>query len=40
MTTAKLRLVSFGSARELTRDLITGDYMEVQANDSLFPPIG
>lgn len=29
MTTPKLRLVSFGSAKALTRDMIQGDYTEL-----------
>ena len=30
MTTGKLRLVSFGAAKALTRDLEEGDYTEFQ----------
>ncbi|HEY4587101.1 MULTISPECIES: hypothetical protein [Brevundimonas] len=40
MTTSKLRIVSLGSARALTRDLIGGDFTEVNMNDSREPPLG
>lgn len=40
MKTPKLRLVSFGSARTLTRDLIGGAFTEVQMNDSREQPSG
>ncbi len=38
MTTFKL--ISFGSAKALTRDMLTGEYAEIQVNDSFLPPIG
>jgi hypothetical protein len=40
MKNLKLRLVSIGSARALTRDGIPGDYNEVHIADSLYPPAG
>lgn len=40
MTTAKLRLVRFGSATALTRDMLTGAYIEREVNDSFLPPVG
>ena len=40
MKNLKLRLVSFGSAKTLTRDGIPGDYNEVHIADSLYPPAG
>jgi hypothetical protein len=40
MKTTKLRLVSFGSAKALTRDLIGGEFTEVNMNDSREQPAG
>ncbi len=40
MTESKLRLVSFGSAKALTRDMLTGAYIELKVNDSFLPPVG
>lgn len=40
MKITTLRLVGFGSAKTLTRDRLNGEFTEVQAYDSLFPPIG
>lgn len=40
MTTNKLRIVNFGSARALTRDLLGGDFIEVNLNDSREIPVG
>lgn len=40
MRTSKLRLVAFGSAKALTRDMIGGLHTEVQIYDSLFPAAG
>lgn len=40
MTPTLLRLVGFGSARALTRDLIGGVHTEIQEFDSLRPPAG
>lgn len=37
MKTTKLRLVTFGSAKALTRDLTGGLYMEINAFDSSKP---
>ncbi|MFA4952494.1 hypothetical protein [Brevundimonas sp.] len=40
MKTTTLIRVSFGSAKALTRDGLTGPYTEVKIQDSLFPPAG
>jgi|GEM_PF-745230 len=40
MKTTNLLRVTFGSARALTRDGLTGPYTEVKIQDSLFPPAG
>jgi hypothetical protein len=37
MTPTKLRLVSFGSALTLTRDLLSGPYTEINVFDSRDP---
>lgn len=37
MNTTRLRLVSFGSAKALTRDLLTGPYTEINVFDSRDP---
>lgn len=37
MTTPLIRLVGFGSVRALTRDLIGGEYTEMNAFDSREP---
>ncbi|MFW2345727.1 MAG: hypothetical protein ACN4EU_10520 [Brevundimonas mediterranea] len=40
MKTTTLRLVSFGSARALTRDGMGTEFNEVKIADSLYPPAG
>ena len=40
MKATTLFSVSFGSARALTRDGLTGLSQEREVNDSLFPPAG
>jgi len=38
--TTQLRLVSFGAARALTRDLLGENFIETNVYDSLYPPAG
>ena len=40
MKTTRLIRVAFGSAKALTRDGNIGDFTEVLANDSQYPPAG
>ncbi|CAM2831989.1 hypothetical protein [Brevundimonas diminuta] len=40
MNTFKLRLVSFGSAKALTRDGMGEEFIEGLVRDSLYPPAG
>jgi hypothetical protein len=40
MTTPRLQIVSLGSAKALTQDLIGGEFTEVNLNDSREPPAG
>lgn len=37
MTSTKLRLISFGSAKAMTRDLLGGQYTEINVFDSRDP---
>ena len=39
MTKSKLRLVSFGCARALTRDMLIGDETEIEVGDSRNPAV-
>lgn len=40
MSTFKLRLVSFGSAKALTRDGMGEEFLEVQIRNGLYPTAG
>jgi len=40
MKTTLLNRISFGSAKALTQDGLTGDYQEKEVEDSRFPPAG
>lgn len=40
MTTTKLRLISFGSAKALTRDGAGVEYLEMNIRNSKFPTLG